>query len=185
VAASHHCSTPRILHPQATSGSNKVVLCNRQRTTAVCSKTLKRFCLVAIDALGMTDSDISLAIVNDKAIAELHETWLGISGPTDVLSFDLSSHEHTKLSQHGKRHGIHGEIIASAETASREARVYGWSPENELTYYLIHGLLHLVGYDDQTPSERISMRRKERAIMKAIGLPSPPRRRPKTTCHRR
>jgi probable rRNA maturation factor len=89
----------------------------------------------------MTDSDISLAIVNDKAIAELHETWLGISGPTDVLSFDLSSHEHTQLSQHGKRHGIHGEIIASAETASREARVYGWSPEHELIYYLIHGLL--------------------------------------------
>jgi ssRNA-specific RNase YbeY (16S rRNA maturation enzyme) len=46
-------------------------------------------------------------------------------------------------------------------------------------------LLHLVGYDDQTPSERISMRRKERSVMKAIGLPVPPRRRPKTTCHQR
>ncbi|MGB0654332.1 MAG: rRNA maturation RNase YbeY [Pirellulales bacterium] len=185
MAASHRCSTPRLLHPQANSGSNKVVLCNRQRKTAVCSKTLKRLLLVAMDALGMTDSDISLAIVDDKAIAVLHETWLGISGPTDVLSFDLSSSEHAKTSQHGKRHGIHGEIIASAETALREARVYSWSSEHELTYYLIHGLLHLVGYDDQTPSERISMRRKERAMMKVIGLPSPPRRRPKTTCHRR
>jgi probable rRNA maturation factor len=162
-----------------------VVLSNRQRTMAVCSKTLKRLFMAAMDAVGMTDSDISLAIVNDKVIADLHETWLGIPGPTDVLSFNLSSPEYAQPSHHGKRHGIHGEIIASAETALREARVYSWSPEHELSYYLIHGLLHLVGYDDQTPSERISMRRKERSVMKAIGLPAPPRRRPKTTCHQR
>mgnify|MGYP002047649965 FL=1 len=152
---------------------------------AVCSKTLKRLFMAAMNAVEMTDSDISLAIVNDKAIADLHETWLGIPGPTDVLSFNLSSPEYAQPSHHGKRHGIHGEIIASAETAAREARVYSWSPEHELSYYLIHGLLHLVGYDDHTPSERSSMRRKERSVMKAIGLPAPPRRRPKTTCHQR
>ena len=138
-----------------------------------------------MDAIEMTDSDISLAIVSDKAIAELHETWLGISGSTDVLSFDLSSPKYTQHAHHSRRHGIHGEIIASAETASREARVYSWSPEYELTYYFIHGLLHLAGYDDQTPSERIAMRKKERSVMKAIGLPPPPRRRPKTTCDQR
>ena len=138
-----------------------------------------------MDAIEMTDSDISLAIVSDKAIAELHETWLGISGSTDVLSFDLSSPKYTQHAHHSRRHGIHGEIIASAETASREARVYSWSPEYELTYYSIHGLLHLAGYDDQTPSERIAMRKKERSVMKAIGLPPPPRRRPKTTCDQR
>ena len=61
----------------------------------ICLKTLKHFFLAAMDALEMTDSEISLAIVSDKAIAELHETWLGISGPTDVLSFNLSSPENT------------------------------------------------------------------------------------------
>ena len=138
-----------------------------------------------MDALEITDSEISLAIVSDKAIAVLHEKWLGISGPTDVLSFNLSSTKNALPSGHGKKHKIHGEIIASAETASREAHVYSWNAEYELLYYLIHGLLHLVGYDDQTPSERVSMRREERSIMKAIGLPAPPRRRPKTTCHQR
>ena len=145
-------STKRLSARHVTPGDNTVVLSNRQRTMAVCSKTLKRLFIAAMDAVGMTDSDISLAIVNDKTIAELHETWLGIPGPTDVLSFDLSSTEYAQPSHQGKRHRIHGEIIASAETALREARVYSWSPEHELSYYLIHGLLHLVGYDDQTPS---------------------------------
>ena len=54
--------------------------------------------MAAMDIVEMTNSDISLVIVNDKAIAELHETWLGIPGSTDVLSFDLSSTEHAQPS---------------------------------------------------------------------------------------
>ena len=122
-----------------------------------------------------------IAIVNDEEIAKLHELWLGIPGPTDVLSFDLSCPERSQHMLHKHCDSVHGEIIASAETASREALLYHWSPDYELTYYFLHGLLHLNGYNDQTPSERTSMRRKERSLMKAIGLPSPPRRRPKTT----
>ncbi len=162
-----------------------VVICNRQRATAVCSKTLKHRFMAAINLLKIPEADISLVIVNDKEIAELHEAWLGISGPTDVLSFDLSSPQQSQHTLHRNPNSIRGEIIASAETASREALVYHWSPDHELTYYLLHGLLHLKGYNDQTPSERISMRRKERALMRAIGLPSPPRKRPKTTAIQR
>lgn len=137
--------------------------------------------MAAIHSLKISEADISLAIVNDKEIAELHEAWLGIPGPTDVLSFDLSGPGRSQHAPHRNRDSIRGEIIASAETASREALLYHWSPDHELTYYFLHGLLHLNGYNDQTPSERTSMRRKERSLMKAIGLPSPPRRRPKTT----
>ncbi|MBT3210758.1 MAG: rRNA maturation RNase YbeY [Planctomycetaceae bacterium] len=162
-----------------------VVICNRQRATAVCSKTLKHRFISAINSLKISEADISLAIVNDKEIAELHEAWLGIPGPTDVLSFDLSGPQRSQHTLHKNCDSIRGEIIASAETASREALVYHWSPDHELTYYLLHGLLHLKGYNDHTPSERISMRRKERALMRAIGLPSPPRRRPKTTSAQR
>ena len=131
------------------------------------------------------NKEFSILLTDNKNMKYLNNKFRKKNIPTDVLSFDLSSTEYAQPSHQGKRHGIHGEIIASAETALREARVYSWSPEHELSYYLIHGLLHLVGYDDQTPSERISMRRKERSIMKAIGLPAPPRRRPKTTCHQR
>ena len=137
--------------------------------------------MAAIHSLKISEADISLAIVNDKEVAQLHELWLGIPGPTDVLSFDLSFHERSQHMLHKHCDSVHGEIIASAETASREAHLYHWSPDHESTYYFLHGLPHLNGYNDQTPSERTSMRRKERSLMKAIGLPSPPRRRPKTT----
>ncbi|HBK73660.1 MAG TPA: hypothetical protein DDZ24_05555, partial [Planctomycetaceae bacterium] len=100
MAASHRRSTTRLSARHVTSGDNTVVLSNRQRIMAVCSKTLKRLFMAAMNAVEMTDSDISLAIVNDKAIADLHETWLGIPGPTDVLSFNLSSPEYAQPSHH-------------------------------------------------------------------------------------
>ena len=77
MAALHRRFTTRLSTRHVTPGDNTVVLSNRQRTMAVCSKTLKRLFIAAMDAVGMTDSDISLAIVNDKLIADLHETWLG------------------------------------------------------------------------------------------------------------
>ncbi|MDA8043424.1 MAG: rRNA maturation RNAse YbeY, partial [Pirellulales bacterium] len=82
-------------------------------------KTLKHPFLAAMDALEITDSEISLAIVSDKAIAVLHEKWLGISGPTDVLSLNLSSTKNALPYGHGKKHKTHGEIIYSAEADSR------------------------------------------------------------------
>ena len=68
-----------------------------------------------------------------------------------------------------------GDIAVSTETARRMAREVGWTPRQEVAYYVVHGLLHLTGYDDRTPTDRRAMRSRERAVMKAIGLPAPPR----------
>jgi probable rRNA maturation factor len=57
------------------------------------------------------------------------------------------------------------------------ARTVGWTPRQELAYYVIHGVLHLTGYDDREPVDRRAMRARERAVMKACGLPAPPRTR--------
>jgi len=73
----------------------------------------------------------------------------------------------------------------SAETARRLARELGWQARHELAYYVVHGLLHLAGEDDGTPGERRRMRRRERAVMAAIGLPAPPRRPRKPAPHGR
>ena len=70
-----------------------------------------------------------------------------------------------------------GDIVVSTETARRMARAVGWTPRQELAYYIVHGLLHLTGYDDQTSAECRQMRARERAVMKACGLPVPPRTR--------
>jgi probable rRNA maturation factor len=70
-----------------------------------------------------------------------------------------------------------GDIVVSTETARRMARAVGWTPRQELAYYIVHGVLHLTGYDDHTPADRRQMRARERAVMKACGLPVPPRTR--------
>ena len=68
-----------------------------------------------------------------------------------------------------------GDIVVSTETARRMARAVGWTPRQELAYYIVHGVLHLTGYDDHTPADCRQMRARERAVMKACGLPAPPR----------
>jgi probable rRNA maturation factor len=104
-------------------------------------------------------------------MARLHEEWLGIPGPTDVITFDLAAG--------GPADGLHGDIAVSAETARRMARELGWAPRHEVAYYVVHGLLHLAGYDDLVPDARRAMRARERGVMAAAGLPRPPRARPR------
>jgi probable rRNA maturation factor len=79
-------------------------------------------------------------LISDRRMALLHRKFLGQSGPTDVLTFQ------------------HGEIFISVETARRHARAFGNSLVRELNLYIVHGLLHLHGFDDQTPSEAHKMK---------------------------
>jgi probable rRNA maturation factor len=79
--------------------------------------------------------------------------------PTDVLSFLLERNDNR----------LEGEIIVSADTALSAAPRYGWSAGDELLLYVIHGALHLVGYDDQTPEAQAEMRRHEAAILARFG----------------
>jgi len=75
--------------------------------------------------------EISVLIVSDRRMASLHRQFMNESGPTDVITFQ------------------HGEIFISAETARRNARRFGNSLERELRLYVVHGLLHLKGFDDR------------------------------------
>lgn len=161
--------------PPPASGGWQIACCNRQRRLPVRQADLRHLFAAALTELEVAEADLSIAIVNDTEIAQLHDRWLGIPGPTDVISFDLSTAaEPGQRESSGLR--LAGEIIASGETAVREAARYHWRPEHELAYYLIHGLLHLCGFDDLEPGPRRSMRRRERQLMQAIGLPAPPRR---------
>jgi len=169
-----HRTWPAVVRPPASVGW-QIACCNRQRRLPVRQADLRGLFTAALAELGAAEADLSIVIVNDAEIAQLHEGWLGIPGPTDVISFDLSAADGPRrLRPAGLR--VAGEIIASGETAVREAARYHWRPEHELAYYLLHGLLHLCGCDDLEPGPRRSMRRRERQLMQAIGLPTPPRR---------
>ena len=93
-------------------------------------------------------------LISDRRMALLHRKFLGQSGPTDVVTFQ------------------HGEIFISVDTARRHAREFGDSLPRELKLYIVHGLLHLHGFDDQTPSEARKMKAaQERILRTCSGAP--------------
>lgn len=117
-----------------------------------------------------TRAALSVAIVDDATIADLHARYLHIDGPTDVLSFDLSDEADDPHER-----GIDGEVVVSYDTARREARARGLTLRAELLRYVIHGTLHLLGHRDDTPRRRAGMRRVEDEVLESLG-PTPARR---------
>lgn len=98
----------------------------------------------------IADAQISVAIVDDPTIGKLHGEFLDDPDPTDVLSFVLEPPP-----------ALEGEVVASVDTACSNAKQYDCTAEEELLRYVIHGTLHLVGYDDTTPRKRAVMRKME------------------------
>jgi probable rRNA maturation factor len=96
-------------------------------------------------------SEVFVWLISDRRMALLHRKFLGQTGPTDVLTFQ------------------HGEIFISVETARRNARAFGNSLMRELKLYIVHGLLHLHGFDDQTPSETRRIKTAQEKILRACG----------------
>ena len=93
-------------------------------------------------------SEIFIWLISDRRMGLLHRRFLGQSGPTDVLTFQ------------------HGEIFISVDTARRHARAFGNSLLRELKLYIVHGLLHLHGFDDQTPAEARKMKSAQEKILR-------------------
>lgn len=95
-------------------------------------------------------------------MARLNWEFLRHRGPTDVLTFDLC--ERTK-----SRH-ISGEIVICADVAKKQAREHGHTVEAEMTLYVVHGLLHLLGFGDKTKRDFKIMHEEEDRIMESLGL---------------
>lgn len=113
----------------------------------------------------VTSCEVSLTIVDNARMHELNRRHLDHDYPTDVLSFLLGFD--------GQR--LDGEVIVSADYAAAEAARYGWPAQDELLLYVVHGVLHLVGYDDTTPEAAAQMRQQERVILRGFGLAPPGR----------
>lgn len=119
---------------------------------------------------------ISIAIVDNKTIHGLNVRYLQHDYPTDVLSFlleeelDPDSLPIPKGSPRGCGKRIEGEIILSSEMAKQMATKYRWKPLDEAMLYVVHGLLHLCGYDDMTRKEQASMQQREREVLADWGL---------------
>ena len=110
--------------------------------------------------LDASQAKLSIVFVTDRKIHALNKQYLNHDYPTDVLTFDMSEKKGRGI--------IEGEIIVSATTARCNAKEYRISPEQELFLYVIHGVLHLLGYDDHSVSGRNKMRKKEKEIIALV-----------------
>lgn len=103
---------------------------------------------------------VSVSVVDDATIQAINRKHLQHDWPTDVISFAFESGKVTN-----------GEVIASWDTARRLCQPAGWPPQEELILYILHGLLHLAGLDDQDQEQRMTMRLAEQAYLKSEEVP--------------
>src|SRR6185312_13719886 len=137
----------------------EVLLSNGQSTHPIDEQQLIAAARAVLRDSEFTSAMISLAVVDDETIHELNRQFLNHDYPTDVLSFAL---------QDDGNH-LEGEVIISADTAAVTAAELGCTPAAEQLLYVIHGMLHLVGYRDKTPTEAHEMRLAEAQFLGEFG----------------
>jgi probable rRNA maturation factor len=111
---------------------------------------------------GVRRGALSVAIVDDTQMARLHRRYLNVPGTTDVLSFDLRD------DQAGAE--VQGELVLCFDEAVRQSRRRGHKARLELLLYAVHGLLHLLGWDDRDPRAAAAMHRREDELLTAAGV---------------
>ena len=137
----------------------------RPRTSWRAITLLERCARRAANAEGFDRGSLSIAVVGAAAMTTLHRLHLGREEPTDVLTFDLGT---------DRRRGVlDGEIVLCADVARRRAAARDKTlatARAELALYLVHGLLHLAGYDDRDPAAFRRMHRREDELLATLGL---------------
>lgn len=148
--------------PQPAPGSLEITD-TTERLDARALEWLERFGTLAInEAAGAEPGSVALSIVDDDKMADLHLFHSGIEGTTDVLTFDLREEESGALDV---------EIVVCRDEALRQSGD-GKPVERELLLYLLHGVLHCLGFDDHDPAEFERMHAREDEILNAIGVGS-------------
>jgi len=127
------------------------------------SRLLRSRAVRVLREVGQPTSELSIAITSDDEIAALNSEHRGKRSATDVLSFSLLEGEHSD--QRGK---LLGDVVIGIETAARQARAAHRGLEEEVARLLIHGILHLLGWDHEESAEAKLMRAEERRLWRAI-----------------
>jgi probable rRNA maturation factor len=138
----------------------EIEIADQQSHVLVDANRIMRGARAILEDHGPSETLVSIAIVDDPTIHVLNRQYLRHDYPTDVLSFVLE-----------QRHDmLEGEVVVSADTAARQAERFGWAADDELLLYIIHGVLHLVGFDDQSDEARVKMRGAERSYLARVGV---------------
>ena len=140
----------------------KIAIASPQESVAIDRRRMREVVRTVLEGENAPDADVSLAFVDNPTIHQLNARYLAHDEPTDVLSFPLSEPGAKRLA---------GELVIGAEVAQAQAQARGHDVQAELALYVIHGLLHLCGYDDKTDDHAAAMRARERHYLGRLALP--------------
>jgi len=133
------------------------------RQTGLTRRRIAEAVRFVLRAEGVRSCWLEIAVFDDRQMRALNRRWLGRTGLTDVISFDLSD------SLDGDTSHLAGQISVCATVAARRARKAGIRPDAELMLYIVHGLLHLLGYDDLADRDAERMHRREDELLSLLG----------------
>jgi probable rRNA maturation factor len=141
-----------------------ILITNRQTIVRLDIPSLRRSIRRILKLLGRDQDEISILLVEDRKIRDINRTYLKRDRATNVIAFPM---------QEGPFRNLHpqvlGDVVLSVETASRDAKKEGMDLEDEILFLLIHGILHLLGYDHEgSRSQSLRMRAKERELYAAL-----------------
>ena len=153
-----------------------IIIDNDQKKIAIDDNLLERMEQVGILALStasaIDDYEVSVLISDDDFIQTINKQYRNVDRPTDVLSFvlleDEDSDEPLYFGESDKI--ILGDIVISAERAKEQSEDFGHSFTRELCYLLVHGILHLLGYDHESDSDKQAMRKMEEKVLMKMDI---------------
>ena len=140
-----------------------LVILNRQRTKKINTRRLRQMLLVVLEKLEVSEAELGISLVNAREMAKINREFLQHTGSTDVITFD-----HSEPGQPKPRGGVplHGELFICVEDAMQQAQEFGTAWQSEVVRYAVHGVLHLLGYDDLKPDLRRAMKREENRLVR-------------------
>jgi probable rRNA maturation factor len=141
---------------------SKIAIASPQESVPIDRGRMREVARAVLEGEEVAEYEISLAFVDNATIHRLNKRYLDHDEPTDVLSFPLTEPNARKLA---------GELVLGAEVAKEQAENRGHDVGAELALYVIHGLLHLCGYDDHTEADAHRMRERERHYLVTLRLP--------------
>lgn len=143
----------------------EILIENQQTQQTIPSETLKKKAAAILSALDCPDGELSLLIVDDARIALLNRQHRGRTGPTNVLAFPMNEGAFADMAPH-----LLGDVVISVETCAREAREAGLDFACHFDELLVHGILHLFGFDHERSAEEAArMRAMSAKLLRHIG----------------
>lgn len=139
----------------------KIQIANKQNKIKIAKRDIRSTVIKLLKYLNCTDKEISISLVDDKTIQQMNYQYLERDKPTNVLSFSLQEGKFSNINPQ-----ILGDIVISVDTARQEASLRNFTFEQEIDFLIIHGLLHLLGYNHEktTKEETRKMQRKEKKL---------------------